>query len=180
MIWSVVGLQPDLSDRLGALLFVMSQNILLVCRGNLCRSPMALGVLNVLAARDGMAGRVRFDSAGTHAQRGNPPDLRAVRAAKGRGYEIAKLRSKAVQAKHFESFDLILAMDRYNLSALQGACPAFALPKVALFLTFAGVVLPDEVPDPYYGSEAGFERVLDLCEEAGRKLIDSLKCHPAQ
>ncbi len=150
--------------------------ILMVCMGNICRSPTAEGVLRAQLQRAGMAGRVAVDSAGTvgsHA--GEPPDPRAIAHAAARGYELAALRARAVVAEDFERFDWLLAMDDDNLAWLRKRAPAGAVDRCALLLPFAGMQQePLAVPDPYYGSAAGFERVLDLLEAACERVVARL------
>lgn len=151
----------------------MRQRILFVCMGNICRSPTAEGVTRVLAERKGMADVFEFDSAGTHGYHiGNAPDKRAREAAAKRGYDLAALKARQVNDYDFVRFDHILAMDRDNLAMLHKACPAEHHGKLRLFLEFATQAGVDEVPDPYYGGPEGFERVLDLIEDAASGLID--------
>lgn len=141
--------------------------------GNICRSPIAEGVLRVTAEKAGLSRFLCFDSAGTvGVHRREPPDPRAIAVAAARGYDLSRLRARAVRAKDFADFDLILAMDRSNLSALEMSCPEQLKTKLSLFLPYAGISDPTEVPDPYYGSVAGFERVLDLCEVAAARLVE--------
>jgi protein-tyrosine phosphatase len=122
-----------------------------------------------------LAGQVEVDSAGTHAYHvGEPPDLRAQKAAQGRGYDLSGLRARKVSAADFIRFDYILAMDRDNLALLREACPPEHRHKLKLFLEYAANFDEDEVPDPYYGGAAGFEHVLDLIEDAARGLVGSL------
>lgn len=149
--------------------------ILFVCMGNICRSPTAEGVTRALAQRHGVAGLFEFDSAGTHGYHiGNPPDRRAQQAAAGRGYDLSPLRARQVDHHDFVRFDHILAMDRDNLELLRQSCPAEHRGKLRLFLDFAADSATDEVPDPYYGGVAGFERVLDLVEHAAAGLLRDL------
>lgn len=151
------------------------KKILFVCMGNICRSPTAEGVLRVLAEREGIDG-LEVDSAGTHAYHvGEPPDPRSCLTASQRGYDLSALRARRISARDFTYFDLILAMDRDNLAVLLRGCPAEHRHKLGLFLEYANNVDDDEVPDPYYGGEAGFTRVLHLIEEAGRGLIGALR-----
>lgn len=150
--------------------------ILLVCMGNRCRSPMAQTVTLHLVEKAGLARNVQIDSAGTHAGRGSDrPDPRAKTALSGRGYAIGKSRSRQVTEQDFERYDLILAMDQANLSDLMRICPADRTQKLHLFLEFAQAVDVCDIPDPYYGSVEGFERVLDLCEAGARGLVEHCK-----
>lgn len=150
--------------------------ILLVCMGNICRSPTAEGVLRALVEREGLGAYFEIDSAGTHGYHmGEPPDERTCKAARRRGYDLSALRARRVLDIDFMHFDHILAMDRNNLSLLERACPAKHRQKLGLFLEYAAKFDDDEVPDPYYGGEEGFERVLDLIEDAAWGLIEALR-----
>ncbi|WP_273808051.1 MULTISPECIES: low molecular weight protein-tyrosine-phosphatase [unclassified Pseudomonas] len=144
--------------------------ILFVCMGNICRSPTAEGILRAKLDAAGLADAVELDSAGTgdwHV--GKAPDSRAIQAAAGRGYAIGDLRARQVAEDDFQRFDLILAMDQDNLAWLEQLRPdEGAVPE--LFLARQGLAV-DEVPDPYYGGAAGFERVLDLLESACDGLV---------
>lgn len=146
-------------------------SVLMVCTGNICRSPTAEGVLAAKAALRGLT--LRVDSAGTldyHV--GEPPDARAIKHAGRRGYDLSKQRARQVRVADFEEFDYILAMDRGHLMQLQAAAPTGAKARLRLFLAvFEGSAVRD-VPDPYYGGDAGFEEVLDLVEEASERWLD--------
>jgi protein-tyrosine phosphatase len=121
-----------------------------------------------------LAERIVADSAGTHAYHvGDPPDRRAKAAAERRGIALGDLRARRVSDADFERFDYIVAMDRDNLERLKDQSPEEYHPKVRLFLEFSSAQV-QEVPDPYYGGAAGFERVLDLVEEASRGLLETL------
>ena len=151
-------------------------NILFVCMGNICRSPTAQGVVSKLVADNCLRDTVRVESAGTHANfLGEPPDSRAQQAARNRGIDLSGLRARRVAAEDFKAFDLILAMDRENLDFLLGACPPQYHSKIHLFLSYANDCDMDEIPDPYYGGSMGFDRALDLVENAAQGLIDSLR-----
>jgi protein-tyrosine phosphatase len=153
--------------------------VLFVCLGNICRSPTAEGVLRALAAREAPELEVEVDSAGTAAYHvGQPPDPRSRAAAARRGYDLSTLRARSVEAADFEHFDLILAMDRENLTVLRRRAPAHAHERLRLFLEFAADAAPAEVPDPYYGGPNGFEEVLDLVETATRGLLAHLRQRP--
>ena len=150
--------------------------LLMVCMGNICRSPMAQIVTLHLAAQAGLRSALAVDSAGTHAGRiGEPADPRAKAALTKRGYAAGKGRSRQVTDQDFERFDLVLAMDQANLNDLRRLCPGEHTHKLRLFLEFAPATGLTEVPDPYYGAAQGFERVLDLCEAGARGLLSHLQ-----
>ena len=150
--------------------------VLFVCMGNICRSPTAEGMFRKVVEESGFGPRVHIESAGTHGYHvGCSPDRRAQRAAVRRGVRLGGLRARLVSEDDFALFDLILAMDRENLSELERRAPAEHRHKVQLFLEYAGVAQHDEVPDPYYGGEAGFELVLDLVEQASRGLLERIR-----
>jgi len=154
----------------------LKTSILFVCLGNICRSPTAEGVVRHLAARETPPLILELDSAGTAGYHiGAPPDLRSQAAARGRGIDISDLRARRVEPEDFSKFDLILAMDCENLSALKRARPRHARAQLRLFLEYAPQQGLSEVPDPYYGTERDFEIVLDLCTAAARGLIAELQ-----
>ena len=149
-------------------------SVLFVCMGNICRSPTAEGVFRHLAEQAGVAGQLQIDSAGTHAYHaGEPPDHRARAAAERRGMSLEGIVARRVTEDDFERFDYIVAMDEDNLERLRAEAPVHYHDKIRLFLEF-GSSDEREVPDPYYGGSAGFERVLDLVEEASRGLLETL------
>jgi protein-tyrosine phosphatase len=142
--------------------------VLFVCTGNICRSPTAEGVLRHLAQDSGIP--IHVESAGTgdwHV--GQPPDERAQHHAKGRGYDLSAQRARQVRLRDFEDFDLIVAMDRGHLAALERQCPREHRAKLRL------LVEGRDVPDPYYGGPDGFERVLDMVEAGCRGLLAELR-----
>jgi protein-tyrosine phosphatase len=146
--------------------------ILFVCTGNICRSPTAEGVARAKAAARGLAEHFDFDSAGIEEFHvGDPPDRRAQKRAALRGYDLSALRARQVRHDDFKHFDLVLAMDRGHMRALERMCPAVYRDKLKLFLSFSGKFADRDVPDPYYGSDKDFDRVLDMCEEAVIKLL---------
>lgn len=143
--------------------------ILIVCMGNICRSPTGEAVLKAKAQQMGVD--IMVDSAGTIGyHQGNPPDPRAKAAGEKRGYSFRGIRARQVVEADFEEFDLILAADNDNLADLQQRCPAHLQHKLALFLSFSDSN-HDEIPDPYYGGDNGFELVLDLIENASDNLL---------
>ena len=149
-------------------------SILFVCMGNICRSPTAEGVFRHVVNEAGLEERITADSAGTHAYHvGEPPDRRAMAAAERRGVSLSDIRARRVSDSDFEDFDYVIAMDEENRLRLLEQAPEEHQGKVQLFLSFVEGV-ETEVPDPYYGGAAGFERVLDLVEEASRGLLKTL------
>ena len=153
----------------------ISVSILFVCMGNICRSPTAEGVFRHFVAEAGLDKVIQVESAGTHAYHvGEPPDRRAKAAAERRGFSLDKIRARRVHGTDFERFDYLLAMDRDNLSLLRELGAPEHHDKIRLFLEFAEGH-ESEVPDPYYGGAAGFERVLDLVEAASRGLLETLQ-----
>jgi protein-tyrosine phosphatase len=149
-------------------------SVLFVCMGNICRSPTAEGVFRYFVDQAGLGERIEVDSAGTHAYHvGQTPDRRAMAAAERRGVSLADIRARRVSDTDFERFDYIIAMDEDNRSRLLEEAPEDHRAKVHLFLSFSALG-ETEVPDPYYGGAAGFERVLDLVEEASRGLLKKL------
>lgn len=146
--------------------------VLFVCLGNICRSPTAEGVFRHRLRSAGLEEQIATDSAGTAAYHvGKAPDSRSAAAARSRGIDIGDLRARAVSEEDFARYDLILAMDRSNYEHLRARCPREHAHKVRMFLEFAAGVDEEEVPDPYYGGERGFEHVLDLVEAAADGLL---------
>ena len=153
-----------------------TRSVLFVCMGNICRSPTAEGVFRRMADEAGLGDLVQTDSAGTHGYHvGEPPDLRAQAAAARRGYDLSKLRARRVERLDFERFDLVLAMDRDNHAFLAKLAPPTAAHKLDMMLRYARSAPTLEVPDPYYGGDAGFDAVLDMLEDASRGLLEALR-----
>ena len=146
--------------------------ILMVCMGNICRSPTAEGVFRHLVGEAGLRDHIHIDSAGTHGYHvGAPPDERSTHHARLRGYELSDLRARQLKPVDFARFDLILAMDHDNLALLQEDCPAEHRSKLRRLMEFAPPGLGDVVADPYYGGKQGFETVLDHVEAACEGLL---------
>ena len=150
--------------------------VLFVCLGNICRSPAAEGIFLDLLAKNQLADRVEVDSAGTsgyHA--GGCADSRMIAHAKKRGIELLSLSRKFIP-KDFEEFDYILTMDRNNYWDVRAQTDREGeKAKVIPFTDFCRRFEIHEVPDPYYGGEAGFERVLDIIEDASEGLLKKIK-----
>lgn len=155
-----------------------SLSVLFVCLGNICRSPSAHGVFRARVADAGLADRVFVDSAGTgnwHA--GRPPDTRARVAAAARGVMIEDLRARQVTADDLQRFDYVIAMDAENLQELKRMEHASRQPRaeVRLFGDYSVDHPGQSIPDPYYGGDDGFERVLDRIENASDGLIAEIR-----
>ncbi|MGK0442611.1 MAG: protein-tyrosine phosphatase [Pseudohongiellaceae bacterium] len=149
--------------------------VLLVCLGNICRSPTAQGVLEQLIKERILDGRIFVDSAGTAAwHQGKQPDQRSILAAQKRGIDLSHLKARAVTAEDFKTFDYILAMDAENLHTLKAMTPSDFKGELLLFLPFDALLTHAEVPDPYYGGEQGFEHVLDLVTSASNAFLDHI------
>jgi len=150
--------------------------VLFICTGNICRSPSAEGVFRHLLDEAGLADQVWVDSAGTHNfHAGEAPDARAQAAARKRGYEVPARVARQVRAQDFSEFDLILAMDWENLSALQQMCPKIYRHKLMLLMRFANEFEEATVPDPYYGGVEGFNKALDYIEDACQGVMELVR-----
>lgn len=144
--------------------------VLFVCTGNICRSPTAEGVFRHLAAEAEL--NAEADSAGTRGFHfGARPDIRSIKAAAARGINLGNQRARKVEKTDFDTFDLIVALDRGHLRRLERLCPPNARADVRLLMEFASDRALEDVPDPYYGGDAGFEHALDLIEAGVRGII---------
>ena len=149
--------------------------VLMVCLGNICRSPTAEAMLRRKVHEAGLDDRIEVDSAGTadyHVD--SPPDRRAIAHGERRGLEMRHLRGRQVSREDFERLDHVLAMDEDNLMNLRRLRPSGSHAKLALLLSYAPEAGALEVPDPYYGGPEGFETVLDLVEAAADGFIASV------
>ncbi len=146
------------------------KSILFVCLGNICRSPVVEAIARHEFARAGIDTLV--DSAGTADYHiGVQPDSRSLASARRAGYDASTHRARQLSADDFKQFDAVLAMDNSNLREILSRCPVALRGKVDLFLRHAGVASPLEVPDPYYGGDADFRRVIELGRHGVEKLI---------
>lgn len=146
--------------------------LLLVCLGNICRSPMAEGVLRARIEAAGLTDRVELDSAGTgdwHV--GCCPDHRAVATAADHGVDITRLRGRQLTPKDFERFDWLLCADLSNLANARAIAPDGTAEKAVLLLDWAGVEPGGEVPDPYTGGPEQFEHVWHLLDRAADGVV---------
>jgi protein-tyrosine phosphatase len=151
-------------------------SVVFVCMGNICRSPTAEAVFRHYVENAGLSEHILVDSAGTHDYHvGDPPDQRTQRAARLRGYDMSVLRGRQVVSADFRKFDYVLAMDESNLAILNRIAPVDSTIQARLFLDYARYHPDREVPDPYYGGSDGFERVLDMVEDAAQGLLEEIR-----
>ena len=154
----------------------MTVSVLFVCLGIICRSPTAEAVFRERVIAAGLEAHIRIDSAGTGDWHiGRAPDPRTREAAARRGYQMDTLRARQVSPQDFYEFDVVLAMDNTNLADLQAMQPADVNVTLGRFLDYSTAASVKEVPDPYYGGEDGFDRVLDLIEGGADGLLDALR-----
>ncbi len=156
--------------------------LLVVCLGNICRSPMGEGALRARLDASHWAGQVTVDSAdigGWHA--GEPPDKRAIACARGHGVDIAGLRARQLCAADFADFDWLLCADADNLRDVRAMAPRGRVHKTALLLDWAaGHDGGAQVPDPYYGGPEDFEHAWALVDAAALQTVarlDGLQGH---
>lgn len=151
-------------------------NVLFVCFGNLCRSPMAQGVFGKLVEEQGLSGRIVARSAGTHTYFVNdPPDPRAQEVAGDRGIDLSGIRARRVAPRDLENADYVVAMDQENYDQLRSLLPSGQLAKLWLLSEFAPGLGVHDIPDPYYGAINGFERVMALVDEAAKGLLTHIR-----
>jgi protein-tyrosine phosphatase len=154
----------------------MRSSVVFVCTGNICRSPTAEGVFIKMVADAGLSDRIVVDSAGTHGYHvGEAPDPRTQEAAARRGYDLSPLRARQFERQDFVRFDWVLAMDRDNHSILARLAQPSTGHKLRMMMEFARQFREIEVPDPYYGGPKGFERVLDMLEDASLGLLEEIR-----
>lgn len=150
--------------------------VLMVCTGNICRSPTAHGVLEKMVTDAGLQDQVQVDSAGTHSYHvGEAPDGRSQIHAKRRGYDLSHQRARQLQPQDFEDFDLILVMDSANEVAARKIAAPERLKRMRRLTDFCSQFPDTQVPDPYYDGEKGFEHVLDLVEDACTGVLNTVR-----
>lgn len=150
--------------------------LLIVCLGNICRSPMAEGIMRARIEASDMAGRVLLDSAGTgdwHV--GKPPDPRAIATAARHGIDIGGLRGRQLERADGGRFDWLLCADRGNLRDVRARLGPSVQPRTALLLDWAGIAPDGEVPDPYSGDARDFEQVWQLLDSAALGVVARLQ-----
>jgi len=153
-------------------------HVLFVCMGNICRSPTAEAVFRLRAERAGLGDRLVIDSAGTHGSHvGQPPDARAIAAARGRGYDLSGIRSRSLLQSDFERFHYLLGMDNYNLHFMRAMTPAAFGGYVGRLLDFAPHLGVEEIDDPFFGGPQHFDEVLGQIEAGADGLIAEIRKH---
>ena len=146
--------------------------LLIVCLGNICRSPMAEGALRARIDEARLGHRIVMDSVGTggwHA--GEPPDRRSIATAARHGVDISGLRARKLHLRDYRDFDWLLCADRDNLADVRSRAPADATARSALLLDWAGQGTDAEVPDPYTGGSREFDQVWAMVEAAARAIV---------
>lgn len=148
-------------------------SVLFICTGNICRSPTAAGVFARYVSDAGLEQRIRVASAGTHGYHvGERADPRTLEAALRRGYDFSEHRARLFAARDFQAFDVLLAMDEGHLAHMANLAQPSQVHKLHLMMAFASRHPGSKsVPDPYYGGGDGFERVLDMLEDAAAGLL---------
>lgn len=150
-------------------------NVLFVCLGNICRSPIAQGVFEAAVRNEGLEAEIFVDSAGTGSWHiGEPPDARGRESAKRRGYDLESQRARRLDPEDCEKFDYIIAMDEDNYNTVAALCRRSDT-EVRLLLDYATDAPVNEVPDPYFSGPEGFEHVLGLVESAMKGLLDDIR-----
>ncbi|MGX5801624.1 low molecular weight protein-tyrosine-phosphatase [Bradyrhizobium sp. Arg314] len=151
------------------------KSILFVCLGNICRSPLAEGVLSAVLAERGMGHSIVLDSAATGGwEIGSAPDPRSIAVAISHGIDISRQRARRIAPEDFSRFDLILGMDRVNVRDLKALASPAARGRVHLYLDFATGKAAD-VPDPYYDDAEAFASVYRMIREASEALARRLE-----
>ncbi len=149
--------------------------VLMVCLGNICRSPMAEGVLRVRLEEAGLADKVRVDSAATgRSHIGHAPDERAIAYANRHGIDISAQRARALKIADFDEFDFILCADRTILHDARIRKPRTSHADVELLLEWSGIGKKD-IPDPYYGDARDFEKAFKLIDAAALGVVERIR-----
>ena len=158
----------------------MRQRLLVVCLGNICRSPMAEGALRARIEAAGLGHRVEVDSAGLgnwHA--GQPPDRRAIKCAAGHGVDISGLKARQITDADYTAFDVLLCADADVLYTVRAHAPAGATAHTELLLDWSGLGANAQIPDPYTLNAAAFEHAWELVDGAAEAIVERLKAEAA-
>lgn len=149
--------------------------LLMVCLGNICRSPLAEGALRARIAATGLQHRVVVDSAGTGGwHQGEPADPRTIAVAARHGVDISDLRARQLRDGDFTAFDVLLCADHANVRDVRERAPAGATAEITLLMDWAGEGTDVVVPDPYTGGRAEFEAVWAQVDRAAGAIVDRL------
>lgn len=153
------------------------RSVLFVCLGNICRSPTAEAIFNSLIEKASLSEQLFCESAGTSSYHiGEDPDPRTRQAGEARGYRFQSTARQFDPDRDFESFNWIVAMDSSNFSKLKSLSQKEShREKLFEMIEFLKTRSADEIPDPYYQGEEGFEYVLDLLEEACQGLLEKIQ-----
>jgi protein-tyrosine phosphatase len=149
--------------------------LLVVCLGNICRSPMAEGALRARIEAAGLGDRVEVDSAGLgnwHA--GQAPDRRAIKCAAGHGVDISGLHARQITDADYTGFDVLLCADADVLYTVRAHAPAFATAETSLLLAWCGLGEQAQIPDPYTLNAAAFEHAWQLVDDAAAAIVSRL------
>jgi protein-tyrosine phosphatase len=152
------------------------RSILFVCTANICRSPMAEGVLRKMLADAGFSEKLQIDSVGTHDYHvGEAPFEMAIETAQRRGYDITHLVARKIRPHDLDDFDIILGMDKANITNLKTVAPTRCKQKIELLLEYGEKYHGKEIPDPYGGKPKDYELALDMIEDGCRGVVDLLR-----
>ena len=147
--------------------------VLIVCLGNICRSPLAHGVLRARIAERGLQGRIEVDSCGTSSyHNGEQADPNTRRVARRRGVDLEWHRSRQLTDADYYEFDVLVAMDRGNERGIRERLPPNSAVNIVRYLDYVEDAPGPDMPDPYYGGESGFDQVHDLVDAGADALID--------
>ena len=151
------------------------QRVLFVCLGNICRSPLAHALARGWVQERGLTDVMEVDSCGTSAyHNGDPADSNTRRTARGRGVDMEWHRSRELVRDDYFAFDVLVAMDGANQRSIEASRPGGATCRVVRFMDYVPDAASRDVPDPYYGGPAGFERVHDIVEQGIGPLLEEI------